>query len=774
MYNIRLALRSIWNNKLNLLINVFGLSIGLASCIVLLLWVDKEYSYNKFLDSRDSVFQVVTNYILNGKISSVRKTSFKIIESIEQSSEFEAVAYKDVLNSKHIVEANRKELEFYGTSISGNFFKVIGRPFLYGDINNSLKDPFSIVISESMARNLFGIDWMVKIQQQTILIDKWKEVDVTGVFQDFPELSTVKFDYALLLAPNYDEHPGIFNYEVYLKDFDPKNIVSHQATVNEYLKNKTSASVLFQPFDKIYLYSNIQEGKIIGGRIEYATLFIGASVLILFMACINFMNLYSANAFRRAKEAGVKQVLGAGRRILMWQFIIEAYLLTFFALIIALISVLLIIPIFNETFSEQIMLPLNSAFFWVILLILLVFTGFVSGIYPAYLITSFKPIKILNINQNLKLGGIGFRKLLFVIQFFLSILLIVFTSGVVKQVGFLVNKDLGYNKTDLICKELSQSEIQKLESIKAKLRAESYVSGVTFSSDDLLSGSPMVGGIKWPGKSDQDSSQFGVIFVDPSFSDVLNINLVSGRRNKESSSGTVSVLINESAAKIMGYDIIDKSIEIWGGTGEVIGITKDFHFNSLFTAIQPLVIVYLSDQVEYLMVRVEKTRFNESIRFLEQIHKEYSPEKIFTYYTLEDRVKNLYRSEENIGKICMLFSILSILISSLGLFGLTNFSVERRVKEMAIRKVLGANFGSLLKLLFNEFGVLIFIATALATPTAYFLYTEWVIKYTFRIYPSFFEYCLPVLFLSSISFITILIHAIKVNLVRLSVTLYEK
>ncbi|SKC83317.1 ABC transporter permease [Ohtaekwangia koreensis] len=775
IYYIKSALRSFRKNKASVFINVIGLSSGLASCILLLLWIEKELTFNNFIPESQGVFQVITNYPLNEKTQSARATSFRIIQTLQQGQAgIKELVFVETRENKHVVESNDKRLEFEGKGISSNFFNLISRRFLYGDAKKALPDQLSMVISESMANTLLGSEWRNKISTNTIVLDGRNEFDITGVYEDFPTNSTIQFDFGLLLTEDYQEHIGIYNYEAYIALSDPAQAETVANHINGQLKKMTAATVLLQPFDDIYLYSDLLDGKVNGGRIEYVHLFIGASLLILLMACINFMNLYTAGAFKRTKEIGTKRVIGAERTSLIWQFLIESFSITVISGCIAIVMLAVTLPYINTALSENISLPYTSPVFWITVIGIILLTGGISGIYPAYILTSFKVISMLNVNQNVKIGGNLMRKTLFCFQFFLSILLIVFTTGVINQVSYLKEKDLGYEKKNILVKELTQADLEKLDVMKQKLKQQSSIEGVTFCSDNLFAGSPMVGGIVWPDKPAHDSTSFGVIFVDEDFVDVLKIQKVEGFAKKAASNAGVPIFINESARKIMGDNILHQPIQVWGGEGEVIGVVKDFHFNSLFTPIQPLVVAIMPKEAEYIIMRVQPDHYQDALHALQEIHIANNPSEIFSYYAFDSTLDRLYQNETNMGKISTLFSFLSIVIAALGLFGLANFTVERRTRELSIRKVFGANFSRLLALLVGDFSKLILLAIVLAIPVAYYLLEAWMMKFSYRHMISWLEFMAPVFLLILVAFATILFHAIRVNYIDPVVTLKEK
>ena len=777
-YYIKIVIRNFLKNKVSLLINVLGLSVGLASCIILALWVSKEYSYNRFLPEQKTVFQVITNFEINGIIQSARATSYPIIQTIEtEIPEIESVAYIQGWDEEYVVSHDDKGFTPSGRLVSENFFAVVERPFLYGDRQSALQDPLSIAISTSLAYKLFGSAWEEEVDGNSLILDGWKEVEIAGVFEDFPENSTIQMDYVLPLRISGEGNVGNINYEAYVAAYPEVEGVALEEKINSLISDKTSYKIALQSFEDIYLYSNFYNGRVDGGRIEYVRIFIVTAVFILLMACINYINLYIARALDRVKEIGVKKVLGAHRYSLIKELLVEAYIVATVAVLLALVLVSILTPFINHLSNDSLELPLNTPGFWLGVVLLLAVTSLIAGAYPAFLITSFNPITALQSKFNVNVGkGVGVRKILFAFQFFVSIALIFFTYGVANQLRLLKGKNLGYDKKNVICKKITYDEIAKWPVIKERIKSQTFFSSATLSSTDLLGGSPLTGDVYWPNKMAGDSSMFGIVFSDEDFFDVFNVTIIAGNLPpSESVGGNNVVVLNQRAAEKMGgigY-ILNRDIKVWGEDVIVIGVAEDFHITSLYDPIQPLIIAALPSESSYLMAKVQDGKHREALDHLRSLHDEYTPNQLFSYFWLEDRIERLYRNESVTEKVATAFSLLSVLIASMGLFGLANFTVKSRVKELSIRKVLGANFFNIIILLFRDFAMLICIAIALAIPLSYILLSSWLSKFAYRIEITLLFFLFPTVLMISISLVTIIYHSIKVSLLRPSVFLSD-
>jgi putative ABC transport system permease protein len=770
LLNLRSVLRSLWLNKVNSLINIIGLATGLGACIVIILWVTKEYRVNKYLPGGASVYEVITNYQINGSAQSARATSFPIISALRTSvTGIDNSCYVKIEPEHYSLRTDAenpaKEITATGYLVSQNFFEIFDRRFLAGSRKSALQDPLSVAISEKLAYQLFGANWRSSALGKTIYFNGSKEADIAGIFEDFPETSTVRFDYCLSLPLDTADNIGNFNYDTYVRLKHNSTPAQVQEQANKTIIGKTNSKIVLQPFTDIYLYSNFSNGNPDGGRIEYVRLFVLAAAFILFMACINFMNLYSAGSFKQAKEVGIRRIIGAGKPTIFSRFFTESVLLTALSVILALTAVIVCLPWIDRLIEDHLSIPFGSVIFWTGLVVLLIFTALLAGIYPASLLTSFQPITVVRANNEIRIGGVKIRKGLFIFQFFISVALITFTYGMARQISYLRSKNLGYDKHNLIYKELSQNELLHIAAIKQKLQAEPFIKGVTVCSSDLQNGGPMVGGVEWPDKPANDSSSFAVIFTDSNFIHTMKIPIAMGKPGLAFTGNRVPVYINERAAAIMGGrdKILNKNIKVWGADGEVAGIVTDFHFNSLFSPIQPLILANVPGEVSYLIARVQTGRQQEAIADFATIHREYSPNKLFSFDWIEDTFQRRYQNEANMDKIATIFSFLSVFIACLGLLGLANITVRKRTRELGIRKTLGASRYQIITLIFWEFFRQILVSVLIAIPIAYVILSNWLQKFAYHSPISFVTFAFPVGLMIAVAVLTLLYHAIRVT-----------
>ncbi|WP_440132727.1 ABC transporter permease [Chitinophaga sancti] len=749
------------SNRLLFLINTLGLSIGMASFIILILWVTKEKSYNTFLKN-DSVYQVVTNYTVNGGVRSARSTSLPLIRAMGPGvAGVEAVAYTKPV-SGGLIKAAGKQARSNGRYASADIFRIFPQPFLLGTADVALTDLSAIVISSSLAERLYGKDWRTQSENNVLALNQ-KEYMVKGVFESFPEHSTFSSDFFIPMEKDTNEHIGSYNYETYIKLNEKASAANVVNSINKKIAGLSAVSILLQPFRDIHLYSNFNNGKVDGGRILYVRLFMVAAFFLLGMGCINFMNLYIASSFKRTKELSVKRLIGAGRGTLVWQLISEAYITVFISVVLSLLFTFLLLPFINEYLSENLHFPIQSWQFWLFILGVFMVTGLLASVYPALRLTSFSPLSVLKSHQGAKIGGIGVTKILFTLQFFISIFLIYIAFTTNRQVRYLLDKDLGYNKENIIGKKLSPDEVQKIDLLKQELAGKSFVTSETFSSSNLISGTPMTGDVAWTGKTPADSVRFAVLYTDKDFVKTFKVKLLTGNAGAEFGAD-LPVVINKKAAKIMGGEvaILNKTINVFGNNCRVTGIADDFNFTSLYNPIDPLIIADYPSEADYIFIRPVPGREADAIAYLEKLGRNDSG-KQESYFWVKDSLDTLYQDEANLGRRSFLFSIVCILIAMSGFLGLVNFSIIKRMREMGIRKVFGSSQQQMLLLIFKDFLQCIVIAVLIAIPVSYMFLNNWLDKFPYRIYLHPVSFLIPLVCMGFIIFLVVLFYSFRLE-----------
>lgn len=691
----------------------------------------------------------------------------KVIPEIVASSGF---AWED----ESTFALGEKVSKLKGNHASEDFFKMFSYLLLEGNAQTALKDPSSIAISHKMAESFFGST--KEAVGKTLRFENKKNLMVSAVFEDVPRSSSRKFDYLITWKSFLKDNEwakewgnnGPSTLIMLRSDADPDRV---RAKIKRFLDkyNKEQGANFrielgMQRYDDMYLRSNFKNGLPDGGRIEYVRLFSIVAVFILLIACINFMNLATARSVKRAKEVGVRKVVGAVRSLLIGQFMGEAILLSFFAILLSLALIVVLMPGFNLLTGKEIPLPIHDATFWLSLLGLMLVTGLVSGSYPALFLSSLNPISILKGTLKLGSGAAWFRQGLVVFQFSLSIILIIGTIVVSQQVDYAQKKNLGYDRENLIYVPLEGELTKKYSLFKGEISRQPGIQLVTRMTQTPTNLSNGTGGVEWTGKDPNTTIMFTQTAVGYDFVQTMKLKLLQGRDlSKDFATDSVGYMINESALKKMNLkDPIGQPLTFWDKRGTIIGVLKDFHINSLHQPIPPL-IIRLGEKEDYgsVLVRTEPGKTKEALASLEKVCKELNPKFPFTYYFSDEEYQKLYKSEQVVGQLSNYFAFLAIFISCLGLLGLATFTAEQRTKEIGIRKVLGASINSIVALLSKDFLKLVMLSNLLAWPLAWWAVHRWLEAFTYRTPIGWWVFAISGLMALLIAMITVSFQAIK-------------
>jgi putative ABC transport system permease protein len=737
---LKIAWRNLLRNKAHTFINIAGLSIGLACSLLIMLWVQNELSVDAFHKNKSRLYNVYERRYFDHKISGQYRTPGILADEMKKVLPQVEYAVNASYYERGTFRAGDKVLKLDGAAAGADFFKMFSYPLLQGNAKAALNSPLSLAISRKMARDFFGSPEAAI--GKTIRYENKKDFKVTAVFDDVPASASNKFEYVMNWYTFLEENPsskdwnnnGPYTSIMLRADADPalfeKKITHFLDNYNkDQKKGSFTVDLAIQRHDQEYLHGTFEDGKLGAGRIEYVNLFSIVAVFILLIACINFMNLTTARSVKRAREIGVRKVVGAVRSVLIKQFIGESLFVTTLAVAISLMLLVLLLPLFNQVTQKQIELPFDQAGFWLKLISLTLITGLVSGSYPALFLSSFNPVTVLKGTLKLEAGTTLFRKGLVVFQFVLSVVLVTATIVVARQMNFIQSRNLGYDRENLIFipvdGELSaRYDLFKQEALKMPGIQAVSVSGAR--PTQMTSGTV---GVDWTGKDPDLRIRFNQSAVGYDYISTLKLNMAAGRDfSKDFPTDTAGYIINETALKRIGYtNPIGKSLTLWDNKGTIIGVVKDFHFDSMHEQINPL-IIWLGKSGNYgnLLIRTEPGKTKQALASLETLCKQINPAFPFTYYFSDEEYQKLYRSEQIVGKLANAFAFLAIFISCLGLLGLAMFTAEQRVKEIGIRKVLGASVGSLFNLLSSEFLVLVFIALVIASPIAWYAMNKWL------------------------------------------------
>lgn len=742
---LKIAYRNIIRNKAFSVINIMGLAAGIVTSLLLLLWVKDELQIGRQYDNAGRLFRIMENEIADGRTVTSEDTPG--ILAAELKSQLPEVAYAAGISQSenHLLGVGEKTFRLSGYFAGADWFNIYSIPLLAGTRESALAEPNGIAISRKVATSFFkdANEALGKIIRSDNSID----LKVTAVFEDLPANSLDQYDYLRSWQVYLKREPWLNVWEnsgpgtrLLLKpNTDPEKV---NAKLKTFLKGRSkdinasfNIEFFLQPESDVYLHSNFTNGKRDGGRIEYVRLFIIVAIFILLIAAINFMNLSTARAMKRAKEIGVRKVVGAQRGALIWQFMQEAGLMTVFAAVIAILALCLSLPLFNQLTGKHLLLPLGDPVFWFSLLAIVVITAGLSGSYPAFFLSSIRPLGVLKGLMKFKSGSQTFRRGLVVFQFVLSMLLIVGTIVVYQQLKFIQTKNLGYDRENLVIIP-SEGEIpERFRAFKEELLSQNGISAVTYMQTNPLHNGNTTDAVKWPGMGADMAIQFNNTAVGYDFVKTMKLQLVEGRDFSSDFGDSATYLINESTAKRLGYtDPVGQPLTFQSVPGVIVGVLKDFHFNSLHVPIRPLIIRLEEKQVYgNILIRTQPGQTKAALASIEAVCKKMNPTYPFKYSFLDADYQKVYNSEMTVGKLILLFAALSIFIACLGLFGLAAFTAEQRTKEIGIRKVLGASIMSIVRLLSGDFMKLVMIAIVIASPLAWYAVTQWLKNFSYTI-----------------------------------------
>jgi putative ABC transport system permease protein len=785
---LMVSFRNIFRQKSFSLINITGLAFGMTCCLFIYLWVKDERKVDNFHTNGDRLFRMYQTIEVNGEVSgnyatptvapsnqliealSLEQYLKKAIPAIQYATSY-ATGYDLPWGHPETFQVEDKMFKLEGSRAGADFFKMFDFPLVAGDAEHALKDVNSLSISRKMAALFFASpqDAIGK----SIRFENRLDFTISAVFEDLPANSTMRFDYLVSWETFKTQYVDASSNDwltfIQINDrTDPRSV---EVSINKYIQSKldknspVKVTAGLQLYADQYLHSHFVNGKPEGGRIEYVKIFSGVAIFILVIACINFMNLATARSIRRAKEVGVRKVVGSSRGDLIIQFFGESMLLSFLALILSLVLAHLLLPAFNTLADKNIVSPVTDYSSWIFLVGLMLFTGFFAGSYPALFLSSLKPVSILKGRMRFTTGSIWFRKGLAGFQFVLSIVLLIATIVVSRQTSYVQNTHLGYDRENLIYIRVEGELNPKYNVFKQRAESMPGIALVDRSSEaPHAMGFTVVDAINWEGKPKDAQVGFKPSSVGYDFLKLMNLKLADGRDFSRSfGTDTSAFMINEEALKQMDLkDPIGKWISAWGKKGHIIGILKNYHTHSLHEPIKPLILDVKEDlYFGVLMVKTEPGKTQEALASLEHVYKEVNPSYPFVYQFLDREYAKLYSNEKVITRLSNVFAGLAILISCLGLLGLAIFSAEQRTKEIGIRKVLGATIPNIMTLLSRDFLALVFISFFIAAPIAgYFMY-EWLQGFAFQIELSWWIFALAGAFALFIALATISVQTLQ-------------
>ena len=757
------------------LLNVSGLAIGMAVALLIGLWVYDQYSFDKFFPGHESVYRVQRNFNSNGDTLTFQTTSLKLADALRnQVPEIEYVAESDWIG-EHGLMVSDKKLYVGGATAGTDFLKIFQYPFVTGNVNTAFKDAYSIVLTQTMAKALFG---KADPMNKTIRFDNADNLKVTGVLKDIPNNATVNFNFVVPSTYSYQKNPSIKsnagssfgnnNLQIFVKlrpgisyaQVAPKiRNIEHTEKGNI---NAMNSYVTLQPIERWHLYSNYINGQDTPGFLTYVNMFSVIGLLVLIIACINFINLTTARSEKRAKEVGVRKAIGSQRKDLIIQFLSESFLLTLIAFIFSLLIVVVLLPSFNTLTGTHLHIPFSNGYFWLILLGCVVFTALLAGSRPAFYLSSFNPVKVLKGKIQAGRSASLSRKILVVLQFSCSIALIISTVIIYQQIQYAKNRPTGYNLNRLISTNMNDDLDKNYTALKNEMIKKGIVSSVTTASSPATDVWWHTDIDYWAGKNAGETVEMGCIYVSDDYFKTVGMDIKEGR-NFSGVYDSTSVVFNETAIKRLRIkNPVGQSITFHDSKYIIAGVVKDALMISPFKAADPTMFYcYPGTQAVMLYKLSPNIQTEAAITQLTSLFNKYDPAYPYDYFFADADYASKFKLEMLIGKLAALFAGLAIFISCLGLFGLAAYMAEQRTKEIGIRKVLGASVSQVWILLSKDFIVLVIVSCVIASPIAFYFLHNWLQQYDYRITINLFVFIMTGITAIVITIITISFQAIK-------------
>ncbi len=740
-----IAFRNLTKNSFYSFINISGLSVGIASAVLILLWVTDELSFNRFHKNYDQLYQVYLSQELANGIVTDNALPYPAKEAIKNNSS----------QVKHIVMTNWGEGNLFtvgenrfnkmSLSVTEDFLKMFSFDLLKGNPETALADPTSIVLTESTAKALFGDQDPIN---KLVKIDNDREQKVTGIIKDIPEQSTFQFDILLPFAfyeatqswvRNAKDNWANNTFQMYV-ELQPNSLLadankSIKDLVKENKKEALTEELFLHPMDQWRLYTNFENGKTSGGMIEYVQLFTLIAVFVLIIACINFMNLATARSESRAREVGIRKSVGSRRKELIFQFLGESILITFIAFLVGLVMVEVLLPFYNTMVDKKLFIDYNNIWIWISALGLVLLTGIVAGSYPAFYLSAFQPVKVLKGKVQVGKGASTPRKVLVTLQFGFSILLIIGTIVIYQQIQHVKNREMGYDRENLMLIWTTSDIERNFETLRQELTGTGVVKSVA-KSNSPITAIFATNEVEWEGMPEGPPVEFTTIATEYDYTQTMGIKMIEGRDfSRDFKSDSAAAVINKTALNQMGLTSpLGTKMKMHGTELTIVGVMEDVVMGSPYRPIDPLVMIYDPAWSSTIAVRLEATNdLPATVAKVETIFKKIGPSYPFEYRFADVAFEKKFSTISLISRLAMLFAFLAIFITCLGLFGLAAFTTEQRTKEIGIRKVMGATVSNLVLLITKDFSRLVILSFVISAPLAWWAMNNFLERYPYRI-----------------------------------------
>ena len=769
---IKTTFRNLWKNKGYTFLNVFGLAIGITCAALIFLWIEDEVNYNDYFSNKANLYKVKDHQTYDGTTYSFDATPGPLAAGIKNEIPGILKTARSTWGDQGLFTLGDKNIYQQGLFVDSSFLSMFELEFIQGNAENSFSQLHSLAISKKMADKFFN---STDVLGKTLKLDNGDEYVIGGVFKDLPENISFNFTW---LAPfkvfesknDWLTRWGNNGVVTYVQTEPNANISAINTQIYDYLDTKSEgliAKLEIYNISRWRLYDSFENGKEIPGRIKYVNLFSLIAWIILIIACINFMNLSTARSEQRAREVGVRKVLGAGKGKLIMQFIGESLMMSFISALLAVGIIYATLPAFNSLVQKDVFLNLLNPTHSGGLILIALICGLIAGSYPAFYLSSFNPVTVLK-GLKIKSGGSAnfIRKGLVVVQFSISIILIISTILIYQQINHVKNRDLGYDRHNLVYMNANGKIKQNFNVIKDNLIASGLAENASLSNNQVLNLGSNTSDFSWPGKDPQKKILITVEGVSPEYVSTMGMHINAGRDfHPGLKADTGHVIVNNAMAKLINKKtdaVVGTIISSGGDQLTIIGVIDDFIYNDMYSPGDPLLMYVDTSDVSFLTIRIkEGAKLPEAISKIEGVMKSANPGFPFEYRFVDEQFNKHFQTETLIGKLASVFAILAIFISCLGLFGLAAYTAEKRTKEIGIRKVLGASTQGLAALLSKDFLKLVGISCLIAFPVAWWLMHNWLQEYNYRIHISWVIFLVAGVTALLIALLTVSFQAVK-------------
>lgn len=773
------TVRSLWKNKGYSFLNIFGLAIGIACAGLIFLWVEDELNWDQFNTKKGTLYRIRENQKYDTYVATFGSTPAPMGPAMQQEIPGVANTCRIIGYGTKLITIGNRSMYAFPNYADASLFSMFTFPFVQGNAKTAFTQLYSMVITESTAKKFFGNE--KNIIGKTVRVDNKQDYVITGVIKDIPKNSTIQFEWVAPFQIWWNENKswaqnwGNNDLDTYVELKPNVTVASVNKILYDFIQKREPKSIA-RPFlwsaNDWHLRDEFDNGvQTGGGRITYVHLFSVIAWIILLIACINFMNLSTARSEKRAREVGVRKVLGSGKRLLVFQFMGEAIFMAFLSAIFAVLVMTLLLPAFNLLVQKNLVLGLNSPLHLAALLFITLICGLFAGSYPSLYLSSFNPVFVL---KGLKMKGSSatiIRKGLVILQFSISIILIISTIIIYKQIQHVKNRSLGFNKNNLLQVDMNSEMTKNYETVHQDLLNTGLIENAAVSNYNTLYGGNNTGGLVWEGKKSNNQVLISTRYVSPGYMKTSGIKILEGRdfvQTDSVQSKKINVLITQSLEKLMGNNsAVSKTLHWDGDTSgtvvNVVGVVNDYVYGDMYGKPDPVMFFCVNTpDASNMYVRLKpNANVEAALKQIETVLKKDNPSYPFTYHFVDDQFNQIFQNEQLISKLSRVFAALAIIISCLGLFGLAAYTAERRTKEIGVRKVLGASVTSITTLLSKDFLQLVFISCIVAFPVAWWIMNNWLQNYKYRVQISWWIFLAAGISAILIALITISFQSVK-------------